>query len=162
MKHRAVREKYPAWSEGRLAAGESLGVRDHLDGCDECRAYYEKMSLLLESTDPALLPRLAPDPFLPARIRALAAERRTEPVRRRALGWLRFSAAGLMILFAAMAGVYLGLGISTSGRAADTAEGTDIAGAYYEVFAPSDFSGVWESVLGDANGSGALTGEEKR
>jgi predicted anti-sigma-YlaC factor YlaD len=154
MDHRAVREKYHAWCEGRLTAGERRGVRDHLDGCAECRLYYERMSLLLEKTDPALLPRLSADPFLPSRIRALAADRRARPVRARALGWLRFALGGVMLVFAAAGGVYLGQGLSTASRGTDTARGTDIAEAYYEAFAPSDFSRVWESVLSDESRNG--------
>lgn len=154
MEHRTVRDKYQAWCEGRLAAGELRGVRDHLDACVECRLYYERMTLLLEKTDPALLPRLAPDPFLPARIRALAEERKRGPVRGRALAWLRLSLAGVMLFFAATAGVYLGQELSTASRSADTAQGTDIAEAYYEAFAPSDFSGVWESVLDETDSNG--------
>jgi predicted anti-sigma-YlaC factor YlaD len=155
MEHRTVREKYTAWCEGRLTAGERRGVRDHLDGCVECRLYYERMTLLTDKSDPALLPRLSPDPFLPARIRALAGTRRKEPVRGRAFARIRVSIAGVVLAFAAATGAYLGQELSTASRTTDSSEGTDIAGAYYEAFAPSDFSGVWENVLGDAERNGS-------
>jgi predicted anti-sigma-YlaC factor YlaD len=155
MEHRTVRRKFQDWSDKRLTTGERHGVEGHLDGCDECRTYYEKMSLVFEKTDPARLPRLAPDPFLPSRIRALVEGRREDRVHRRTLAWLRLSAVSIMLILAATAGVYLGRGLSTTGGT--TAE-TDIAQAYYEAFSPSDFSGVWETLMtnadtNDSNGS---------
>jgi predicted anti-sigma-YlaC factor YlaD len=154
MGHRTVKEQYNAWCEGRLTAGDRRGVRDHLDGCVECRLYYKRMSILMEKPDPALLPRLSPDPLLPARIRGLVADRKASPDRGHAVAWLRLSLAGVTLVFAAAAGVYLGQGLSAAARGAESAEGTDIAEAYYEAFAPSDFSGVWESVLSEAERNG--------
>ena len=155
MEHRTVKKKYQDWSEDRLAAEERHDVQKHIDGCDECRAYYDKMFLLVEKTDPAFLPHLTPDPYLATRIRALAGGRRPVADRRRALGWLRLSAAGAALVAAAMAGVFLGRGIGAAENAAGTAEAADIAEAYYEAFSPSDFSGVWETVINntDSNGS---------
>jgi predicted anti-sigma-YlaC factor YlaD len=153
MKHRTVKENYVHWSGHRLKAEERRHIQEHLDGCDECRIHYEKMAVLLDDTDPVLLPRLTPDPFLPARIRALAGSRAPVPVRRRALGWLRASLAGVLLMVAASAGVLLGHGLS-NGSTSATAEGVDLAQEYYEAFSPSDFSGVWENVLNDTGRNG--------
>ncbi len=155
MEHRIVKENYQAWSDGRLGAGERRSVEEHLGACDECRTYYAKMSILIEKTDPALVPRLAPDPFLPSRVRAVVDGRRNQTIQRRARGWLRVSAAGVVFVVAVTAGVYLGRGLTT-GR--DNAEEARIAEAYYEAFSPSDFSGVWESVLNNADRNGADEG----
>lgn len=155
MKHRTVKDKYAEWSAGRLDAEERREIREHLDGCDECRVYYEKMSLIMERTDPALLPRLAPDPLLPARVRALARTRGAEPVRPPALGWFRASLAGVVLMAAVSAGVLLGISLSDGSI---TGEGIDIAQEYYEAFSPSDFSGTWEDVLTETNGAGSANG----
>ncbi len=154
MKHRSVIGKYLAWAGKELGAMERRRVERHLDGCEECRAYYRKMTLLLERPNPALLPRLTPGP-LPAQgtLRA-AAPRALRPATRPVIGWARLSIAGATLALALAAGVYLGNGLS---QATQPVQESELAEAYYEAFSPSDFAGGWESLVGTA----AQNGEER-
>ena len=155
MEHKTAREKYQAWIEDGLGAEERRSVEQHLDECGECRTYFEKISLLVERPHPTLLPRLAADPFLPSRIRALAEERGAARGRRSAVGWVRVSVGSVMLILAAAAGVYLGKGLYTNTR---SAEETELAQAYYEAFSPSDFAGVWEDLFVEVDANGQQEG----
>lgn len=116
-------------------------IQRHLDECARCRRYYQKMSMLLEKSDPALLPRLEPDPFLPAKIRARAAEGRAARVPVKAAGWIPLSAAAAMFFVAAATGVYLGRGLSTAARPAAESELVD---SYSEAFSQESLADRWE------------------
>jgi anti-sigma factor RsiW len=162
MKHERIIRRYQDWIDGSLGTEERREIERHIGECGECRAYFEKMTLLFEKTDPALLPRLTPDPYLPARIRALSASRKTRPASRRAslewfghrrTAWARVSLAGAALSLAVIAGVLLGRGISASGSYAQESE---LASAYYEAFAPTDVAGGWADVVNDTE----MNGEE--
>ena len=106
-----VKKQFQAWSEGRLDKTRRLRIQQHLDDCQSCRAYFDKMAILLEKPDAALLPRIEPDPFLPTRIRALAEEASRAPVARKRR-WLQWSFNGAMIAVAALIGIYVGKGVA--------------------------------------------------
>lgn len=164
MKHERIIRRYQDWIDGGLGTEERREIERHTAECEECRAYYEKMTLMLAKTDPALLPRLTPDPYLPARIRANSASGKTRPVSRRAgLGWFghrraawaRLSLAGAALFAAVIGGVLLGRGISTN---ASYAQETELASAYYEAFAPTDVAGGWADVVNQTNSNGTEEG----
>jgi anti-sigma factor RsiW len=155
MDHKTARNNCLEWIEGRLDAEERRLVQQHLDECGECAKHFEKAALLVERPQTSLLPRLTPDPFLASRIRSLAEERRAPRARRGALGWVRLSAALAMLVLAAAAGVYLGQGLYANARSAQDVE---LAEAYYEAFSPSDFAGVWETLLSELDVNGAQKG----
>jgi len=155
MKHKPVIRRYQGWIEGSLGTEERRDIERHIGECNDCRWYYEKMSRLLEKTDPALLPHLVPDPFLPTRIRAMTENRRARPVDRRA-AWARRSLACVALLLAVTAGVYLGRGLSANARLAGE---TDLAGAYYEAFSPTDIAGGWVDVMNQTSSNGQEKGD---
>jgi predicted anti-sigma-YlaC factor YlaD len=160
MEHKIAKDKCLDWIAGSLSTEERRIVQQHLDECGECRTYFERVSLLVESPHTTLLPHLTPDPFLPSRIRALAEERRAAARdRRSAVGWVRVSAAGAMLILAAAAGIYLGNGFYANTR---SAEDVELADAYYEAFSPSDFSGVWEDLLAAAGTDGQPTNGQQK
>lgn len=143
MKHEDVKNLFQDWTEGRVDDKTRPEVQEHLDTCDECRTYFEKMAFLLEKPDPALLPRLEPDAFLPAKVRALSERRRTPAAGKRfALARLSFVSAAFVIAVAA--GVFLGTGLS---KASYSSEETEIVEAYYEAFSQSGFADDWENVM---------------
>ena len=154
MRHKRIIRRYQGWVEGSLGTEERREIERHIGGCDDCRSYYEKMSCLLEKTNPALLPLLTPDPFLTARVRAMIESRRARPVDRRA-AWVRRSLAGAALVVAVTAGVYLGRGLSAS---TGLAEETDLAGAYYEAFSPTDIAGGWADVMSQTGSNGQQEG----
>lgn len=164
MKHERIIRRYQGWIDGSLGTEERREIERHTAECEECRAYYEKMTLMLEKTDPALLPRLTPDPYLPARIRALSAGGKTRPVSRRAglewfghrrTAWTRVSLAGAALFAAVIGGVLLGQGISTN---ASYVQETELASAYYEAFAPADIAGGWADAVNQTNSNGTEEG----
>ena len=168
MKHERIIRRYQGWIDGSLGAEERRETEQHTAECDECRAYFEKMTRLLEETDPALLPLLSPDPLLPARIRALSASGKkrpeTLPAARRAgfdwighrrAAWTRLSLAGAALFLAVIAGVFLGRGISAN---SGYSQENDLAEAYYEAFAPTDIAGGWADVMTQTNSNGTEEG----
>ncbi len=164
MKHERIIRRYQDWIDGGLGTEERREIEHHIGECEDCRAYFEKMTLMLEKTDPALLPRLTSDPFLPARIRALSASGKTRPVSRRAglewfgprrAAWARVSLAGAALFLAVIGGVLLGRGISASSSYAQESE---LASAYYEAFAPADIAGGWADAVNQTNSAGTEEG----
>ncbi|MGD8415004.1 MAG: hypothetical protein PVF33_12275, partial [Candidatus Latescibacterota bacterium] len=114
----------------------------HLDQCDDCRRYFEKMSLLMEGVGADALPHLDPDPFLPVRIQT---SETTDPTSRRPLfGRLAVSMMGAAVV-AAAAGVLIGAGLSS--RVSASEETQAIVEGYYDAFAQDEFPQQWENVL---------------
>ena len=151
MKTNHVIESYQSWGDDNVTAEERRRIQLHLEECAECRQYYESMSLLLDKSNPSLLPRLEPDPFLPTRIRAEAEAKGRRPALRRASSWARLSAAGVMVVVAATFGVYLGKGLST---ATQLDEDTEMISAYYETFSPTSIVDDWASLLENGEDEG--------
>jgi anti-sigma factor RsiW len=164
MKHERIIRRYQGWVEGGLGAEERREIERHIGECDDCRAYYDKMTRLLDQMNPALLPLLTPDPAVPARIRAMAAsgktqaaetgDRRTRSGNRR-FAWARVSLAGAALAAAVIAGVLLGRGLATNTR---YPQETDLATAYYEAFSPTDIAGGWADVMSETDASGQKEG----
>jgi predicted anti-sigma-YlaC factor YlaD len=144
-----VKKHYQAWSEGRLDGEAQRLTEAHLEDCAECRAYFERMSQLLERPSEDDLPRLAPDPFLPGRIRALAGKTSAaHPRGVRALGWLRLCYYAFLFAVAVVGGVYVGQGAAT--RGAENGDNQLLSG-YYEAFSQSGFAEDWEQLVDTEN-----------
>jgi predicted anti-sigma-YlaC factor YlaD len=144
MKHEDAKMLYQDWIEGRVDDATRLDIQEHLDDCNECRSYFEKMTQLLEKPDPAHLPRLEPDAFLPAKIRGSFGRRQKQATFGKTLGWIRLSLASAVFALAVTAGVFLGAGLSSAIYAN---EDTEIVEAYYEAFSQSGFAEDWENVF---------------
>ena len=172
MNEEHVITSYQAWEEERLDTEERRVIQRHLQDCESCGDYYEKMSALLDTTNPSLLPHLEADPFLPTRVRAIvdagvpvtgtgvpAASRDAltgehVPAGRaakapaasygRAAAWLRVSVAGAMTVTAIVTGVYLGRGLA---KTQSTNGDAEIVTAYYEAVAQTEFAGDWGDVI---------------
>lgn len=155
MKHRHVIKRFQRWHERLAGEDERREIQRHLDDCDDCRRYFEKMTRLMEGIDSARLPHLEPDPFLPARIRAIAGEDRDRSGERAGssvAGRPLFGRFGVSVLAAAVAvalgvGVFLGSGLSA--RAASRAEDAALVGEYTDAFAQSGIDRDWESVVAE-------------
>lgn len=158
MKHRHVISRFQAWSEGRAGESERRDIVRHLERCDDCRRYFEKMTKLMEGIGANSLPHLEPDPFVPERIRAIAREipasRAETPAGtnaiapfRPAFGRLALSLTGVAALAAVAIGIVFGAGLSGKIDTATRAENAAIVEAYYEAFSPSDIQSNWESAL---------------
>lgn len=160
MKKRHVISHFPAWIEGRVDDTERRDIQRHLDQCSGCRRFFDEMTRVLEGFDPASLPHLEPDPYLPVRIKALASGDPTAVTEEKAgsqaalpplLGRLRKTAITAIGLAAATIGIILGIGLSSRVTASSLAEDEAIASAYREAFSPSGVSSGWEYAMDDEN-----------
>lgn len=147
MKHAQVKKLFQAWNDGRADEAARLRVQAHLDECSGCRDYYEKMALLLAKPESSAIERLAPDPFLPMRIRALDRERPAAPAAARRFGALRASFAAMIIAAAIAAGVFLGNGLLNISRASDE---NDPAMAYYSTFSQAGFADDLQTIVAES------------
>jgi predicted anti-sigma-YlaC factor YlaD len=147
-----VKKHFQAWSEGKLDSEAREGVERHIEACVECRGYFSRMSAFLEKPHAGDLPRLEPDPFLPTRLRAGGSNRR-----RAVTGWPRWlqaSFAGVALVAAVAAGIYLG-----AGAAREPVNGeTQLLTGYYEALSQSGIGDNWDQIMGadDNNGHGEL------
>lgn len=163
MKRPHVKKDFEAWYEGRTQGDEHQAIDRHLAECAECRSHYRRMSQLFEAVSPVLLPRIEPDPFLPARIRAQAEDRagmRAAAAGRAVAapgGGLRRFAAPMMTaatVLAAVLGVFIGRELSLrahTGRAVDAA----MVNTYYDAFSQPGFGSDWEEVVGNEEENGS-------
>jgi anti-sigma factor RsiW len=149
MKHRHVIKNYLDWADNRAGETERREIERHLDDCDDCRRYFEKMSRLMEGVGSDALPHLEPDPFLPARIRAnaeAASGGRSAPGSKRpAFGRLAVSVLSAGVVVAAAVGIVIGNGLSS--RVSASEETQAIINGYYEAFSQDEFAQEWETVL---------------
>jgi hypothetical protein len=151
VKDRHVIKQFQDWFERRLDKEQNRLIENHIQDCDDCGRYFSGMKSLLEGTDPARLPHLEPDAFLPARIRALA-ETRADTATSRVLplpGRLGFSVMGLSLVAAAVAGLFFGSALSARADETELAADQAIAVAYYEAVSQHDIPDEWEYALGD-------------
>ena len=146
MKHEQIKKLFHAWNDGRADEAARPRIQAHLDECAECRGYYEKMSLLLAKPESSSLPRLEPDPFLPARIKAMVREHSAPQGGRKRFGVLRASFVTMVFAIAIAAGVFLGNGLSNISQASDE---TDLAAAYYTTFSQAGFADDLQTIVDD-------------
>ncbi len=149
MKTRHVISDFQAWIEDQIDDAGRSEIQLHLDQCDNCRLFFDKMKRVMEGFDPASLPHLEPDPFLPVRIRAIASGDPTAVAGDvgPALGRLGKSALVSAVSAAAVIGVVFGSGLSSRVTASALAEDAAIANAYHQAFSPSDVTSDWEFAL---------------
>jgi predicted anti-sigma-YlaC factor YlaD len=149
MDHKNVQKLFQDWNEGRVDGATRSLVKRHLDGCAACKRYYETMSLLLEKPDPSVLQLLEPDPFLPGRIRALAASGSATPSHTRRLGFVRASVTAMVFAVAVAGGVILGTGLSNVfTRSYDE---TAVVKAYSDAFSQSGLADTWEELVASSD-----------
>jgi anti-sigma factor RsiW len=159
MKRPHVKKDFEAWYEGRTQGEEQQAIDRHLAECAECRSHYRQMSLLFDAAKPVLLPRIEPDPFLPARIRALAraqaedrARTHTAAAGRAAVaprGGLRRLGAPAMTaaaVLAAVLGVFIGRELSLRAPAGESVD-SSMVNTYYDAFSQPAFGNEWEEVV---------------
>jgi predicted anti-sigma-YlaC factor YlaD len=99
------------WVELTLTEDQQQLVDGHLKECSFCRQYFDVMSRALLPSPDHLQDTLVPDPYLPARVKAIASQSGAEARRGKnvvALWTLRSA----MFLIAVIFGIYLGESLS--------------------------------------------------
>jgi predicted anti-sigma-YlaC factor YlaD len=129
------------WTENRIS--DKIEIERHLQECNSCRLYFEKMTKLFDPGVISGLPKLIPDPFMPTRTTALAEERRQANAKIM-FSKLRLSLEGFALILAVVIGIMLGKAISAEPTQYKT---NDILSIYYNALSQEDFSSKMESIL---------------
>ncbi|MCB0303340.1 MAG: zf-HC2 domain-containing protein [Calditrichaeota bacterium] len=146
MRHEQVKKAFLDWTEGRLQDTRRAEIETHLESCEGCRRYYRQMAELLAPADPALLPQLTADPFLPTRIKALAASPEKRLGKAGNFRWVWTTA---MFLLAMYFGVFLGKGLAEEQRSSST---TELLSEFSEVYYPQTLADNWATIFETENG----------
>jgi predicted anti-sigma-YlaC factor YlaD len=136
-----VKKQFLEWLESTTSRKDEIG--HHLQECEDCRSYYEKMKNLLNPDLISGLPVLRPDPFLPTRIQALVAEEKRANARE-IFAIARLSLQGLGFILALVIGIVLGKTISAQPTDAKTDE---LVSVYRNAISQEDFSSQMELIL---------------
>lgn len=144
--HSDIRSLFLAWAEEKIDQKLTQEVEDHLKGCSSCRQYFDAMTAaLLPGESPKS--RLVADPYMPARIRALANDAASFSPSVKDL-IIRWSLRTVVFAAAIVAGIYMGEKLSYE-RSVVT-----------EQYIISEYSGyLGESGIGERWQSVALTSE---
>ena len=110
MTHQQAQTYFADLQRGTVNDSRKNDVERHLAGCTSCGQLYQLFNLALKADAIAPERRLKADPFLPTRIRAIAAER-AHP-HRSVKAALRWSFASVAFGLAVTLGILLGEGIS--------------------------------------------------
>jgi predicted anti-sigma-YlaC factor YlaD len=145
--NRHVRKYFLDYIENREVPREE--IQGHLQSCEGCRRYYEKMIRFLDPKAIAGMPQLIPDPFLPARVVALSSNQRKSG-RHAAISQTRIALEGVALLIAVAAGIILGKTVSSGSTRTSTDE---IIRVYNDAIVPTDLATKVESVF-DASAGG--------
>ncbi|MGD9486390.1 MAG: hypothetical protein AB7W47_00060 [Calditrichaceae bacterium] len=133
------------WLEQNLSEIRKREIESHIKKCESCGHYFMTMSALLQRPASKDIPVLTPDPYLPARVKALTREKRSRlenGLRGRIIHW---GLNGALAAAAIWIGIFLGTGLTdTTGSTTDE---SDIALAYYEAFSPNNIADQFESVI---------------
>jgi predicted anti-sigma-YlaC factor YlaD len=173
MKHKAARNQFQAWREARLDEPARRRLEAHLSDCRACRSYFETMSAWLDTPDPADLPRLQPDPFLPTKIRAIVDGRRRAAERAAikneapgmmaggpvalgivaSIGRLNLTVMTTLLVLAAAIGIYFGRTLSTDATqlAAVQYSDSDLVSDFYDAFSASAADDVWSELFDEGD-----------
>jgi anti-sigma factor RsiW len=109
MTHAEAHRLYPAYADGLLRESDRSALLRHLEECNRCRRAFDILDRTL-APGSKHAERLSLDPYLPARIRAIASDPRPTGlhVLAPALRW------SLALTLALALGIYLGQGLSRS------------------------------------------------
>jgi predicted anti-sigma-YlaC factor YlaD len=153
MNHENIKNHFQAWHDGLIDDDTRKAIDLHLSDCQQCREYYESLSILLGNPDDSLLPRLKPDPYLPSRIRAIVDERTRQkpdkrtvaPITQHGLrGWITASCVSVAV--AITLGVFLGKSFAPSSTAS-TDNAMTLAEEYYEALSPGSIFDNAEEII---------------
>lgn len=149
--HSEIQSDVLAWIEGTLGDGRRGAIAHHLSECAECRRYFQTLSASLKPSAVRTEKMLDADPYLPIRVKALAAERRGQRGLRGELA-LRWTWRTAAFVLAMLLGIFIGESLSYRPQ-----EITDhhIVYEYSNVFWDSGIESRWQTIS-------QVAGEAKR
>lgn len=141
------------WLEGKLDDEQQEFVNGHLDQCVSCKFYYQTMQSVIENPDSESLPTLKKDPYLPVRIKQMAAdnvEKEQEPV---PIFGLSRSLTGTLAVLGLLLGMLMGqLLVYNSQHNQEVVEETSITELYYDGIVQPNLGSNFEHVLTEMEG----------
>ena len=139
-----VKRSFLDWLDERADANKRGFIERHLQSCDDCRSYYEKMSVMMEPPQFSAPIVLEPDPFLPTRIRALVEERGNALEAHMRPRMIQWSLATLGLTLAIGIGIFFGKGLSDPSK---QQESVNVIDSYFEGFSQHSFADHWEGIF---------------
>ena len=147
MRHEKAQTLFADLQSGLLLSSKKHEVEQHLSECGSCRKLYDLFTFALSIETPRQ--RLQADPFLPTRIRALAAEH--SPSHRSVNRALQWSFASAAFGIAVTLGILLGEGIS---HPRQTASEEMIVSEFATAFSQYTITDQWSSAVQPSSSQG--------
>jgi anti-sigma factor RsiW len=140
--HYQIQTDVLAWIEGTLDANRRSVIARHLEECAGCRRYFETVSAALEPRAAKAEPLLAADPYLPVRVRAIAAGQGGRESSRHEVT-LRWTWRTAALVVAMLLGIFIGESLSYR-----TPQITDhhIVYEYSNSFGDSGIESRWQTI----------------
>lgn len=144
MKNKHIKDFFLDWYELKLNNRKMEMIERHLDDCNECRLYYDKIQNILNNPDTTKIPNLQPDLFLPTKIKELAKQKDNKD------GFYEFfknriqiSCGVVTIIFALTIGIFLGKWMSSTNGVTEV----EIVSSYSSMFSNEGIGQVWENIV---------------
>jgi len=137
MKRKHVKYLFQDWLEKKLDGQNRNKVEVHLEDCEDCRIYYQKLSTIINQPKSSSIKNLQPDPYLPTRIKSLLEKEISEDSDSRSFYLLRWIISTGVLIVAFSMGIFLGNGLYTSFRKQVESE---LISAYYEAWSQDTIS----------------------
>lgn len=153
MKNKHVKDYFLDWFELKLNNNKVKMIENHLEECNECRVYYDKVQNMLNNPDTTNLPKLQPDLFLPTRIKELAkGQKEKHKILELLKSKIQVSFSTAIIIFGLGVGIFLGKWISNTNMEANTLSETEIISSYSSMFSDEGLGQVWSNFTIENNG----------
>jgi predicted anti-sigma-YlaC factor YlaD len=150
MTHEKAQTLFADLQSGLLHSSKKNEVEQHLSECGSCRTLYDVFTLALNVDTPRH--RLAADPFLPTRIRAIAADRApSHPSVKTALRW---SVASVAFSVAVALGILLGEGISHPRQTVGTVGDEMLVSEFASTLSQYTVTDQWNSAVQPSSSQG--------
>lgn len=137
MKRKHVKYLFQDWLEKKLYGRKRNKVEAHLEDCEDCRMYYQKLSTIINRPELLSIKELQPDPYLPTRIKSVLEKEISEDSNSKSFYFLRWIISTGVLIVAFGMGIFLGNGLYTSFRKQVENE---LISAYYEALSRDTIS----------------------
>ncbi len=141
--HTHVKNLFLPWQEKRLSEPDATRVEDHLMACDECRRYFDAVDSMIAPAERSFPTTLVPDPFLPERVKAIAAGQTGSRSDRLRTRLIRPELAIMGAAVAIAVGILIGTESSGSGQRQEQFDLAD----YYRALSQNGFTANFDSVF---------------
>ena len=147
LTEKRVKAAFADYHSRRLSPEARAEIDAFLEKSAECRAFYHKMSAVLDGGSKDFLPRLQPNPNLAALIRREGQQQKQTVMRR--LGIWQLATMSLVVMLGVVGGIQMGRSLATQDQSSATVT-TDLASAYYQALVQEEDPAVnWNALLSE-------------